>query len=79
MFPAGTPTPPCEKDDRIELIQMGDDPCPIPTGTKGTVTALGYFQGAFNIDVKWDNGRTLSLVCPPDTFRIIPTEDKKNG
>lgn len=75
MFPAGTPTPPCEKDDRIELVQMGDDPHPIPVGTKGTVTALGYFQKAFQIEVKWDNGRSLALVCPPDTFKIISDED----
>ena len=59
--------------DRIELVRMPDDPHPIPTGTKGTVTdvrnvtGLGFMQ----IDVDWDNGRKLMLSIPPDEVQNI--------
>lgn len=61
--------------DRIELISMEDDPDPIPSGTKGTVdfvSDVGYGRDKFTqIGVKWDNGRTLMLTIPPDSYRII--------
>lgn len=61
------------KSDRVELVSMSDDPDPIATGAKGTVVgcervALGpgpYWQ----VSVDWDDGRTLSLCCPPDRVR----------
>ena len=65
--------------DRIRLIQMGADPCPIEPGSEGTVlnaTTPPYSMGELQIMVKWDSGRTLSLVCPPDQFAVI--SDKEN-
>jgi hypothetical protein len=61
--------------DRIRLLVMPDDPDPIATGQTGTVTGVashgeGYDRW-FQIDVSWDNGRSLMLVSPPDTFEII--------
>jgi hypothetical protein len=69
--------------DRIELISMRDDPDPIEPGTNGIVNfvndnpALGFIQ----YGVLWDNGRTLMLCVPPDTFKVLDqaasaTEDR---
>jgi hypothetical protein len=62
--------------DRIEMIRMSDDPNPIAPGTKGTVrhvepVRLGPGDNFTQIDVLWDNGRTLMVVCPPDRIRKI--------
>lgn len=61
--------------DRIELIEMLDDPNPIPIGTKGTIQSINpvnFGREKFTqIDVKWDNGRTLMLSIPPDRVKII--------
>ena len=58
---------------RIEMIQMGNDPNPIPTGTKGTITGFGPtpVKGETQVNVKWDNGRSLSILYPEDKFKII--------
>lgn len=64
------PTP----GQRIELVAMADDPDPIPIGTRGTVrnaTRVGGRDGFLQIDVAWDNGRTLMLTVPPDRYRPI--------
>jgi hypothetical protein len=61
--------------DRIRLLAMHDDPDPIPVGQTGTVVGIkrhGSGQDEwFQIDVSWDNGRTLMLVSPPDVFEIV--------
>ena len=57
--------------DRIRLVAMLDDPDPIPPGTTGTVVSVRT-QGTWaQVDVKWDNGRTLMLVVPPDECEIM--------
>ena len=58
QYPAGT---------RIVLDQMGDDPRPIPPGTKGTVRVVDD-MGTVHCD--FDNGRRLGLVPGEDTFHI---------
>ncbi len=66
-----TPRP----DDRIRLLAMPDDPDPIALGQLGTVLGVlhhGCGQDAWcQIDVAWDNGRTLMLVSPPDQFEVV--------
>ena len=61
--------------DRIRLIAMPDDPHPIPPGTTGTVEKvqeLHFGRGLeTQVHVKWDNGRTLSLIMPPDRVEKI--------
>ena len=61
--------------DRIEMVRMSDDPHPIPRGTRGTVERVQEMNlgGRFDtqISVKWDNGRTLSVITPPDVIRPI--------
>jgi len=60
--------------DRIRLLAMHDDPDPIPAGQVGTVVGVARHGGKDawdQIDVAWDNGRTLMLVSPPDQFEIV--------
>ena len=61
--------------DRIRLLSMHDDPDPIQVGETGTVVRVTRHGGGkgewFQVDVSWDNGRTLMLVSPPDVFEII--------
>ena len=61
--------------DRVRLINMRNDPNPIEPGQLGNVTGvrrLGTGADAWHqIDVTWDNGRTLMLVSPPDEFEIV--------
>ena len=59
MYPKGT---------RIELISMDDPFAPIEPGTKGTVE---FVDDMGHIHMKWDNGRTLTLVPSEDSFKKI--------
>ena len=61
--------------DRIRLVSMQDDPDPVQVGQLGTVVSVSRHGGGkdawHQIDVAWDNGRTLMLVSPPDQFAIV--------
>lgn len=56
--------------ERIRLIAMPDDLDPIPAGSEGVVVEVTEGSLA-QIIVKWDSGRSLSLVPGVDTFEII--------
>lgn len=56
---------------RICLDNMENDPHPIPSGTKGTVIAV---DDAGQLLMKWDNGRSLSLIPGEDSFHKIQEE-----
>jgi hypothetical protein len=63
-----------EKGDRIVLIEMLDDSDPIPPGSLGTVEWCERVESVFEspfwqVSVKWDSGRGLMLVMPPDKAR----------
>ena len=58
--------------DRIRLLSMPDDPDPIPVGTHGTVLRIRDLGEWFQVDVAWDDGRTLMLSLPPDQVEFIP-------
>lgn len=64
-----------QQGDRIRLLRMQDDPDPIAPGATGTVVSAsrhGFGKDAWiQIDISWDNGRSLMLVSPPDEFEII--------
>ena len=66
------------KGDRIRLVAMADDPDPICAGQTGTVIDVrrhGSGRDTWHqLDVAWDDGRTLMLVSPPDTFEIISSD-----
>ncbi len=62
---------PFQKGDRIKLVYMGNDPCPVECGATGTVTNQplcfqSNHQSVWQVCVEWDNGRSLNLVVPPD-------------
>ncbi len=70
--------------DTIEMIEMeGEDPNPIPSGTKGVVTKIDsqVFQGIpeEHLSIKWENGRTLKVLLPHDKIKIIKRGDRDTG
>lgn len=70
---------PCRPGDRIELLSMGDDPCPIDPGERGTVLSVngGFYRNIkFTITVKWDNNRSLALVWPTDKLAVLADEEQ---
>ncbi|WP_448205339.1 DUF4314 domain-containing protein [Azospirillum sp. sgz302134] len=64
-----------EVGQRIRLVRMGPDPCPIEAGATGTVRSVSMFKygppGHVQIGVDWDNGRTLMLALPEDRYEIL--------
>ena len=56
---------------KIRLVSMGNDPVPIKPGTKGTVIDSYRFGKQWQIEVRWDNGRKLSLIVPPDHAEVL--------
>ena len=63
--------------DRIRLLQLIDDPDPIPVGTMGVVTEIHVHSDWAQIEVDWDNGRRLMLVSPPD--RCVRDDQRLGG
>lgn len=61
--------------DKIEMVSMGNDPRPIPAGTKGTVTGISELeiggQVFQQVSVDWESGRTLMVLLPEDRIRKI--------
>jgi hypothetical protein len=66
--------------DRIRMIEMGrdpvtskPDPCPIEPGDTGTIIGNGvsWRDGSTQYNVKWDSGRSLGIIIPPDTVEKI--------
>ena len=65
--------------DRVRLLSMTDDPDPIPAGTTGTVAGVYPLSDWTQVDVDWDNGRSLMLSIPPDEVeRLSPPADNTN-
>ena len=62
-YPSGT---------RIQLDRDMDDPQPILAGTKGTIIDIDDMGQAV---MKWDNGRSLSLILGHDSFNVISQEE----
>ncbi len=61
---------PYRPGDRIRLLAM-DDIDPVPAGSLGTVGAVRFLDGWMQIDVDWDNGRSLMLSVPPDRVASV--------
>ena len=53
---------------RIELDFMGEDPRPIPPGTRGTVRIVDDIG---TVHCNFDNGRYLGLVPGEDAFHRV--------
>lgn len=70
-----------KKGDRVRLMYMPNDPDPVPVGTLGTVQWVtdlhGFRDKETQVIMKWDNGRSLCCICPPDVLEIVrPAEEK---
>lgn len=63
-YPAGT---------RVQLDRMGDDPNPIPSGSKGTVS---FVDDIGTVMVNFDNGRCLGICPNVDSFHKIAEQDE---
>ncbi len=59
QYPRGT---------RICLDSMGDDPDPVPSGSKGTVIAVDDIG---SLHCEFDNGRSLGICPEVDRFHKI--------
>jgi hypothetical protein len=59
--------------DRIRLLEMPDDPCPVPVGTEGTVTDYRFPTAgdAQHYGVRWDGGRSLNLIVGVDRWELV--------
>jgi hypothetical protein len=60
--------------DRVRLVSMTDDPDPIPVGMVGTVAGVYPHRDWLQVDVRWDNGRSLMLCIPPDEVETIESQ-----
>ena len=58
-YPSGT---------RVMLLSMEDPWAPVPSGTRGTVELVDDIG---QIQMKWDNGRSLAIVPGEDSFRKL--------
>ena len=54
------------------LLHMGDDPHPIPSGTRGTVAFVDDIGTVFT---DFDNGRRLGLAYGEDSYRKLTPEE----
>ncbi len=61
-FPKGT---------RVELVSM-TDPDPVPIGTMGMVQGVNCFG---DLEVAWDNSRSLSVIYGEDVCRKVAGSD----
>lgn len=62
--------------DRIQLIRMKNDPCPLPPGVTGIVTGFCTTHGLEQIQVQWeDPSHRLNLVPGTDHIRPIHRSD----
>ncbi len=53
---------------KIIVDQMGDDPNPIPKGTKGEVLSVDDMG---TVHCRFENGRQLGLIPGEDIFHIL--------
>jgi hypothetical protein len=70
-----------KKGDRVRLVFMPNDPEPVEIGTEGTVLAVAHLPWGQDmrsqVAIAWDNGRTLSCICPPDHLEILNASESK--
>jgi Domain of unknown function (DUF4314) len=58
---------PVAPGSRIRLVQMHNDPDPVPTGSVGTVVGGNGAQ----VYVDWDSGRSLMLIPGVDRWEVV--------
>ena len=65
--------------DRIEMVEMPDDPNPINPGTKGIVKDIQtiYTFGEDHLFVDWENGSKLNVIVGIDKIKVLGVADNK--
>ncbi len=56
------------KGKRLRLIQMNDEPNPVPAGTEGTICNV---DDAGTIHLVWDDGSELGVIIGLDDYLIL--------
>jgi hypothetical protein len=76
----GQLNPELKVGDRIMCYHMEGE-TGVPPGTLGTVTKITRdpfeTENDSIINVKWDNGRSLSLITATDVWKLVPKENIK--
>ena len=65
--------------DRIRLISMPLDPDPILVGSLATVLRVHDHGDWCQVEVAWDNGRTLMLTLPEDCVALLERKHEQNS
>ena len=67
MYPSGT---------QIKLIKMNDPPetNPIPPGSVGTID---HVDDGCQLQMRWDNGRSLALIPGVDEYVVLSYPTRK--
>ena len=53
---------------KVRLLQMDDDPRPVPPGTEGVVK---WVDDAGSVHTSWSNGQGLAFIPGKDRVEII--------
>ena len=53
---------------------MGNDPDPIPVGSRGTVLRVDHCGKEYHVSVAWDSGRSLNLLSDADKWLVLSAE-----
>lgn len=56
---------------RVHLIEMVDDPLPVPPHAEGTIR---HVDSLGQLHVIWDNGRKVAVIPGHDRYEILPEE-----
>jgi L-ascorbate metabolism protein UlaG (beta-lactamase superfamily) len=70
---------PLKTGDRIRLVSMPMDPDPIPVGTLGTVLRTHDHGDWWQVEVAWDNERSLMLTMPEDCVELVDRKHQLNS
>lgn len=60
--------PPHPPGTRIRLLEMPNDPCPVPIGSTGTIVE---HSNAAQLWVDWDGPYSLTLLVGVDSYEVI--------
>jgi len=67
-----------KEGDRIELVYTDDPYTKLRHGDRGTVLRVSEVpfdpRVSYQLMVRWDSGSRLSLIIPPDDYKVLRDE-----